>query len=195
MSATINNLYRTSNEWALLLNQIAEQDGEVTDSVAAQINYLVNSGKSSIEDAVLAKRNLEVLSEQAMAQARHFQKEYERCKAIADTWENAANKIGQAMIPVLKITGKVPTIAGTAFLRKTENFTFSLKDGYNWFDLPSDTWRQKEPELNKSVLRELAQADRLPEQIAVNKSETTSVCLKRPSIKIAENTEQQTVAA
>ena len=196
MTATINNLYRTSTEWALLLNLIAENDGEVTDEIAAQMSGLINSGQSTIEDAILAKRNLELIAENAKAQARMFQLEYERCRAIADTWENAANKIGTAMIPVLEITGKIQTVAGTAFIRKTPNYSFTLKEGVQFFELPTDCWRQRDPELNKSVLRELAQADRLPEQVNMTKSETVSVCIKRPSTsKNIEATEKQGVAA
>ena len=181
MGATVFNLYKNSNEWQLLLNRIAEQDGEVTDDIAVEIYSLINSGQSTIKDAVLAKRNLEFIAEQAMAQAKLFQLEYERCRSISETWQNAASKIGAAMIPVLEIVGKVATEAGTAFIRKTPSYTFALKDGAQFFDLPENCWRQRDPELQKSVLRELAQADRLPEQIAVSKSETTSVCLKRPS--------------
>ena len=190
MGATVFNLYKNSNEWQLLLNRIAEQDGEVTDDIAVEIYSLINSGQSTIKDAVLAKRNLEFIAEQAMAQARLFQKEYERCRAIAETWGAAASKIGSAMVPVLEIVGKVVTEAGTAFIRKTPSYTFALKDGAQFFDLPADCWRQKDPELNKSVLRELAQSDRLPEQIAVSKTDTVSVCLKRPTTRNLETTEQ-----
>jgi len=190
MNARLINLYQIPADWQVILEKIVENDGEMTDDIVVQIYALINHGKSKIEDAVLAKRNLEFIAEQAMAQARLFQKEYEKCKAIAETWENAANKIGQAMIPVLEITGKVQTAAGTAFLRKTPNYTFTLKAGANYFDLPAEAWRQRDPELNRQVLREMAQANRLPEQIAVSKSETTSVCLKRPTpTKTAESIE------
>jgi hypothetical protein len=190
MNARLINLYQIPADWQVILEKIVENDGEMTDDIVVQIYALINHGKSKIEDAVLAKRNLEFISEQAMAQARLFQKEYERCKAIAETWENAANKIGQAMIPVLEITGKVQTAAGTAFLRKTPSYTFALKEGAQFFDLPAEAWRQRDPELNRQVLREMAQANRLPEQIAVSKSETTSVCLKRPTpSKTAETIE------
>jgi hypothetical protein len=195
MNARFLNLYTIPGEWQILLDKIAEQDGEMTDDIIMEIYSLINHGKARIEDAVLAKRNLEFIAEQAMAQARVFQKEYERCKAISDTWENAASKIGTAMVPVLEITGKVQTQAGTAFIRRTPSYIFTLKAGAQFFDLPSDCWRQKEPELNKSVLRELAQTDRLPEQISVSKSETVSVCLKRPATKTIETSEQQGVAA
>ena len=197
MTSTLYSLYSVSNDWQILLDRIAEQDGELTDDIVVQIYSLINHGKSKIEDAVLAKRNLEFIAEQAMAQARLFQKEYERCRAIAEKWENAANKIGTAMVPVIEITGNVSTVAGTAFLRRTPSFTFKLKDGAEFFELPSDCWRQKEPELNKAVLRELAKHNMLPEQISVSTSETVSVCLKRPVTKAtdASKTPEQTEVA
>jgi len=186
MNATLTSLYQLPNEWQLLLDKIAEQDGVVTDDLAMEVYGLVNHGRSKIENAILAKRNLELVAERAKAQARLFQAEYERCKAIADIWEAAAAKIGQAMIPVLEITGKVQTVAGTAFIRRTPTYTFALKAGAQFFDLPSDCWRQRDPELNKTVLRELAQTNSLPEQIAAVKSETVSVCIKRPGAKANE---------
>ena len=196
MSAAIFNLYRTSNEWQLLLNMIAENDGEITDDITAQIHDLVNNSKSKIDDAVIAKRNLELVAEQAKAQARLIQEELEKVKAIADRWETAANRIGQAMVGVLERTGNVQTVAGTAFIRRTPNYSFSLKAGVQYFELPPDLWRQRDPELNKSVLRELARNDKLPEQIAVTTGETVTVCIKRPSTyKNIEATEKQGVAA
>jgi hypothetical protein len=195
MNARFLNLYSIPTEWQILLDKIAEQDGEVSDDIIMEIYSLINHGRAKIEDAVLAKRNLEVLAEQAMAQARLFQKEYERCKAISDTWENAASKIGAAMVPVLKIVGKVQTVAGTAYLRKNESYSFALKEGAHFFELPENLWRQRDPELNKSVLRELAKADSLPEQIEASKTETISVCLKRPAARNTETIEQQEGAA
>lgn len=177
-----------------LLDQLAETDGEMTDAIALNIYALINHGKSNIEDAVLAKRNLDFISEQALAQAKLFKEEYERCRAIAEKWESAANRIGSAMVKVIEITGNVTTIAGTAFIRRTPSYTFKLKDGAQMWELPENCWRQKEPELNKSILRDMAKAGTVPEQIAVSTTETVSVCLKRPAPK-SETTDQQEIAA
>jgi hypothetical protein len=197
MNATLFNLYKTSTEWQVLLDKISEADGEITDEkIATEISGILSSGKSSTEDAILARQSLVLVADHALAQAKLFQNEFERCKAVAQKYQGTADRISQALIPVLELCGgRVSTICGTAFIRRTPSYTFSLKDGAQFFDLPENTWRQRDPELNKSVLRELAQNDRLPEQIAVSKSETVSVCLKRPVSKQKGETEQMEGAA
>jgi hypothetical protein len=183
MSATVFNLYRTSNEIQVFLQKVSENAGELTDDLIMELHSIISSSKFRIEDAILAKRNLELLAEQAKAQAKVFQQECESCKATSDRYQAISDKLSQAMIPVLELTGNVSTVAGTAFIRRTPSYTFTLRDGAQFFELPNDCWRQRDPELNKARLKELAQTDKLPEQINVSKSETVSVVIKKPTPK------------
>ena len=182
MGATVFNLYRTSNEFEIFLQKVSENAGELTDDLIMELHSIINGGKCKIEDAVLAKRNLELMAEQARSASRVFQKEYESCKATADRYQAISDKLSQAMIPVLELTGSVSTVAGTCFLKRTPTFNFALKAGEMYFNLDASLWRQADPTLNKQALRDLAKVGKVPEQIAVTEGTTVSVCIKRPSV-------------
>jgi hypothetical protein len=164
-----------------ILDKIAEADGEVTPEVEQELDKLINTTEVKIADAALLRRNLELQAESALAQAKVFSDEAERCKAQAGVWEAAAEKLGLLLVPVLKLTGKVQTPAGTVYLQTRKNYAFELKPGVDFFQLDSEFWRTGKPELNKRALNEAAKEDRLPDEIMAMKTETTSVCLKKPT--------------
>ena len=180
-------LYSIPAEWMSILTRIEEGGGEITPEIEADAQALIDASKDKIEAAVLAKRNLEIRAKRALAQAAVIAEEAEVCKAQGEVWLRAAERIGMMMLPALQITGKVQTPAGTAYVRNNVRFDFQLKPGFNFFDLPQNLWRQREPEFEKTALNELAKKERLPEAILAVKHETASVCLKRPTSKGATN--------
>ncbi|GEM_PF-6519363 len=143
----------------------------------------ITASKEKLEAAGLAKRNLEIHAATAAAQAKVFQEEAARCSAIAKSFENAAERLGDLMAEPLKITGKIKTVAGTLYTQTRSTWSFDLKPGTQFFELPDALWRQADPELNKTELKKLAEAGTLPEQILAAKADRTSVCLKTPTTK------------
>lgn len=171
-------LYDIPLEWAALLARIEEADGEVTAADATEMEALMGATVDKLTAAGMAKRNLELKAEMAMAQAKVLEAEASRIKGNAKGLESAADHIGQMMLPGLQITGKLKTPAGTYYVTTRNAWSFELKPGTEFWELDTSLWRQPAPELNKTPLKKLAEAGELPEGIAANKSETVSVCLK-----------------
>jgi len=176
-------LYSIPNEWQIILDQLAELDGELTPEIEADMKVLIDQGRGKLEDAAYAKRNLELRAEQAQAQAKIFLEEAARCNAVAERWNISADRIGQAMIPALEIVGNVKTNAGTLYLQKRTHWTFDVKTGVEWHTINPELWRQRDPELNKTVLKDWAEKGKLPDSIIALPSETVSVCFRKPKTK------------
>lgn len=179
-------LYEIPAEWERLLGLIEEGAGEVTPEIEAEAASLIDASKAKLEAAGLAMRNLDIHAASAAAQAKVFEEEAARCNAMAKAFEAASDRLSMLMAPALAITGKVKTAAGTLFTRTTTSWSFDLKPGAAFYELPSELWRQRDPELNKSVLKKLAEAGTLPEQVAAAKAETTKSYLKTPAAKTTE---------
>ncbi len=188
-------LYDIPIEWQKILTILEESCGELTPELEVEAQGLITASKEKLEAAGLAKRNLEIHASMATAQAKVFTDEAAKCTAIAKTFENAADRLGALMAPALQITGNIKTVAGTLYTRTNTTWSFDMKPGAQFFELPEPgelpealrgvgpLWRQKEPELNKTALKKLAEANALPEQILAAKAESTTVCLKAPSAK------------
>jgi len=177
----VTGLYSIPAEWGALLQKLEEGGGEFTSEIETEMAALISASKERVEAAALAKRNIELRAESAMAQAKVFQEEAEACKAVAASLQARADRIGAAMADALELTGKVQTPAGTVYLRKGAHWAFELAQGVEHYMLPAGLWRQREPELNRTALKELAEKDELPEGILSMRQETRAVCLKRPA--------------
>jgi hypothetical protein len=177
------NLYSIPAEWQAILETLENDCGEITPETEARAQALIEASKDKIEAAALAKRNLELRAEQAQAQAKVFQAEAAQCSAQAEVWTNAAKRLGELILPALKITGNVQTPAGTIYPRTNTRYEFTLKAGFNFFDLPDCLYRQRDPELNLIELKTLAKNQTLPEAILATECSTTAVCFKRAVAK------------
>jgi hypothetical protein len=177
----MTSIYTIPAEWGALLQEIDEAGGEFTPEIEEKVAKLVTASKESVSAAVLAKRSIELRAETALAQAEVFQREAETCKGMAAQFQAQADRIGAALAPVLEMTGKVQTPAGTAYVRKNAHWSFELANGAEFFMLPQELWRQRDPELNKTALKELAEKNELPKEILAMKSETITACLKKPT--------------
>jgi len=180
-------LYQIPQEWAAVEDAIEAAGGEITPEIEAQIVALMGATKDKIIGAAVTMRNYRIAADATRDMAQRMSAEAERVMASANKLDKVADRIGAAMLPAVEVTGKVQTPAGTVYKRVTPHYAFELKDGCNWYDLPSELWRQREPELNKNKLKELAQSDRLPEAILAYKTETTSICLTNPKTKDDQN--------
>ena len=176
-------LYQIPQEWAAVEDAIEAAGGEVTPEIEARMVALMGATKDKIIGAAVTMRNYRIAAELTRDMAQRMLAEAERVMASANKLDKVADRIGAAMLPAVEVTGKVQTPAGTVYKRVTPHYAFELKDGCNWYDLPSELWRQRDPELNKTELKKLAQLDKLPESILAYKDETVSVCLTSPRTK------------
>jgi hypothetical protein len=176
-------LYEIPSEWASIADRIDAAGGELTPEIEADMVALLGATKDKIQSAALAMRNYRIQADASRDMAARVKMEVERIMAQADAFDRIADSIGRAMLPALEVTGKVQTPAGTVHTRTTPHYEFALKPDYQFYDLSSELWRQRDPELNKTELKRLAQIDKLPEAILVYKDETTTVCLTAPRTK------------
>lgn len=188
-------LYDIPVEWQKILAILEESCGELTPELETAAQELISASKEKLEAAGLAKRNLELHAAMASAQAKVFMEEAAKCTAISKAFESSADRLGALMAPALQITGNVKTVAGTLYTRTNTTWSFEMKPGAQFYELPEPAdlpealrsvgplWRQKDPELNKTALKKLAEANALPVQILAAKAENTTVCLKAPSGK------------
>jgi len=71
---TTSTLYTIPNEWEVILQKIAEADGELTPEIEQEIEALLKAAEFKVSNAILARRNLELHNRQqhpALCQGLH----------------------------------------------------------------------------------------------------------------------------
>lgn len=108
------SLYKISVDLLALLQQIEENDGEITEEVAAALTINQEQAAAKVTDYGHAIKQLEGFAELAKAEAQRVQK-------IQKTYENTAKRLKEKVVEAMRLFGmeKVDTPTMKLSLRKT----------------------------------------------------------------------------
>lgn len=166
-------LYEISLEFQHLTDLLVEAAGELTPEIEEAIAAIQEQGEAKIEAAAMVVKNLQADAESAKAEAA-------RLAARATAFENGADRLRSLILPALEaLGGKVKTARFTVFTTSRENVAFALKPGHEAFELPEKFIRVRDPELNKTALKDALKAgEELPDILAIDKSTSTTLTIR-----------------
>lgn len=108
------SLYKISVDLLVLLQQIEENDGEITEEISAALTINQEQATAKVADYGMAIRQLEGFAELAKEEVQRVQK-------IQKTYENTAKRLKEKVIEAMRLFGmdKVETPTMKLSLRKT----------------------------------------------------------------------------
>lgn len=166
------NIFDLDANWLRLDNALEEAAGEITPEIEAVLNELINESKPALERAGFYLKALEnqvdICKERRAALASTIERTEAKAARVKAVLVNVLQRLGKAQ--------KFPEFTLSTVTR--ESVAFALKPGAEYYELPADYFRQKY-ELNLAALKEARkEGTKLPEQITVAVSESTSVTLR-----------------
>jgi len=166
-------LYQIPLEWAAIELALEESAGELTPDLEKRLQDLLQGGPEKLENAMKVCKSLE-------AQATAAKTEAQRLQDRAKSFDNQVERLRTLMLPALQaLGGKVKTPLFSFFTQTRKNVLFTLKPGFEIFELPSKFWRAADPELNKVELKKAeAAGETLPDCLAIVKTETVSMTVR-----------------
>lgn len=166
-------LYEIPELFQALEAILLETGGELTPEIEAAWKLVEVNSAEKIEAAAMVIKSLQADEEAAKAESA-------RLAARASSFANAADRLRQLVQPALEsMGGKVKTARFTIFTTTRENTAFALAPGHEAFELDQRFIRVREPELNKTALKDALKAgETLPAFLHVEKTTSTSVTIR-----------------
>jgi hypothetical protein len=166
-------LYEVPSLFQALEAILIESGGELTPEIEAAWQLIEANSADKIEAAACVIKNLEADEKAAKDEAA-------RLSARSASFANAADRLRSLVQPALEaMGGKVKTARFTIFTTTRESTAFALKPGHEAFELPEKFIRVREPELNKTALKDALKAgESLPDILIVDTNTSTSMTIR-----------------
>lgn len=165
-------LYEIPLEWAVIQDLLEAGAGEMTPELEAKLAELLTAAPEKIDAAACVVKHLEAQAEAAKAEAQ-------RLSLRSSSFENAADQLRARMLPAVQTLGRVKTTRFTIFPITRTTQAFDVRPGVSIAELPDRFVRWRDPELNKSALKEAFKAgEALPEEIVVAEGSSTSLTIR-----------------
>jgi hypothetical protein len=171
------HIYEIDSNWQRIEGLLEESCGELTPEIEEALGALITESPEALERAGHYVKALEAVQEVCKARRAALAATIERTEAKAE-------KVRAAMAAVLKRIGKPVKLPEFTLSTQTRtSYAFAVAPGVEVFELPTQFWKQPEPELVKSALNEAAKAGTLPESITCLESTNTSLMIRTPTKK------------
>lgn len=166
-------LYEIPQEFQHLEDLLIESGGELTPEIEAAFAAIQEQCEAKIEAAACVAKNLAASAEAAKAEAN-------RLFGRAQAFENAEARLRTLILPALQaLGGKVKTARFTIYTTTRESVAFALKPGHEAFELPEKFIRVREPELNKTALKDALKAgEEIPDFLNVETTTNTTLTIR-----------------
>ena len=161
-------LYEIPLEMEILAQQLEENGGELTPELQAMWDGLQTDGEAKVDAAAAVIKSMQAEEEVIAAEIGRLQNRKE-------TLERSEARLKALLVPALQaLGGKVKTARFTTFNQTRETVSFDLQPGSDIWELDAKFYRTREPELNKTALKDARKAgEALPDCIVVAVGSTT----------------------
>ena len=161
-------LYEIPLAWANLQELLEASAGEITPEIEAAWGALEEQGEAKVDATAAVIKSMG-------SEAEALADEIGRLQGRKEALENGQARLKSLLVPALQaLGGKVKTPRFTTYLQTRETASFDLKPGSDIWELDSKFYRTREPELNKTALKDALKAgESLPECVAVVTGSTT----------------------
>jgi len=163
-------LYDIPEVFRKIEEHLLETGGELTPELEALMTEAGIASAEKIENAWAVVKHLQAFSEAAKAEA-------DRLSSRAKAADAAADRLKALILPaVTALGGKVKTTKWTVYTTTRKGQAIDLKPGHQFFELPGDWIRVREPELNKTAIKDaIANGAQIPDALVVVDTATTFV--------------------
>ena len=161
-------LYEIPLAWANLQELLEASAGEITPEIEAAWGALEEQGEAKVDATAAVIKSMQAEEEVIAAEIGRLQN---RKEAL----ENAEARLKALLVPALEaLGGKVKTPRFTTYIQTRETASFELKPGSDIWELDAKYYRTREPELNKTALKDARKAgEARPDCIVVAVGSTT----------------------
>lgn len=146
-------LYELTEELHRLQMWLEEEDADEDQALADTLEMVAQDFEQKADGYGCVIRNLEADAAEIKAQEAILKEEMKRLSARREGIEKQTDRLKEALRGALEATGKKNL--------KTEKFTFGTRssssvviDAQNVFDIPDDFLRYKDPEPDKTAIKE-----------------------------------------
>lgn len=163
-------LYEIPEVFRKIEEVLLETGGELTPELEALMAEAEIASAEKIENAWAVVKHLQAFGEAAKAEA-------DRLADRAKSATAAADRLKALILPaVTALGGKVKTTRWTVFTTTRKGQAFELRPGRQYFELPGEWLRTKDPELNKTAIKDaIAAGAAIPDALVVVDTSTTFV--------------------
>jgi len=163
-------LYEIPEVFQRLEDLLLEAGGELTPEIEAVLAEAELAGVDKIEAAWSVVKHLQAFAESAKSEA-------DRLAQKAKTVEASADRLKALILPAVSaMGGKVKGTRWTIFTTTRKGAAYELKPGRQFFELPGEWIRVRDPELNKSAIKDaIAKGAEIPDALVVVDTSTTFV--------------------
>lgn len=161
-------LYEIPIAWANLQELLEASAGEITPEIEAAWGALEEQGEAKVDATAAVIKSM-------VAEGEALATEIGRLEARKDALYNSVDRLKAFLVPALQaLGGKVKTTRFTTYLQTRETASFDLKPDADIWELDAKFYRTREPELNKTALKDARKAgETLPDCIVVAVGSTT----------------------
>lgn len=161
-------LYEIPSSFQTLQDLLEASAGEITPEIEAAWAALEEQGEAKVDATACVLKSMQAEEEAIVA-------EIGRLQGRKEALENGQARLKALLVPALQaLGGKVKTPRFTTYLQTRETAAFDLKPGTDIWELDAKFYRVRDPELNKTALKDARKAgETLPDCVVVSVGSTT----------------------